>query len=96
MLSREAYQEKLSAQLDFWRAKIDQLEGQARKADADARIRYNEQLEDLKAKQSAAEARLEELKTAGDDAWKDLRGGLEDAWRKMDDSTDSAVKRFKQ
>lgn len=48
MATKEAYQKKLEAQLKEWDAKLDLLSAKAQKATADARIKYENDLESLK------------------------------------------------
>lgn len=95
MLSREAYQQKLSAQLDQWRAKIDLLDARAKEASADARIACEDQVKELKAKQEAAESKLQELRESSGDAWDELKSGVDDAWERMARSVDEATSKFK-
>lgn len=95
MIEREAYQQKLETQLDEWRARVDKLEAKASQVSADARIEYNEQLQDLKAKQAAAKSKLEELKGASNDAWDDLKLGVDEAWDNLSHSVSDAAARFK-
>lgn len=45
MASRQAYVQKLNAQLKEWDAKLDQLSARVQKATADARINYENELE---------------------------------------------------
>ena len=48
MSTRDAYVEKMKANLDAWNASIDNLEAKARVAEADAQNTYNEQIEALR------------------------------------------------
>ncbi len=62
---REEYIDKMTAQLKDWSRKIDELEFKARAAKADARITYENRIQDMKAKREAVSKRLQELKGAG-------------------------------
>ena len=55
------------------------MKAKADKADADAKIEYNKQIEDLRSKQEAAQVKekLGEFKDAGENAWEDLKAGTE-------------------
>ncbi len=68
---RKAYEEKLDAQLKEWNAQIALLKAKAENAKADAKIDYYKTIETLEAKQDEAKTKLQELKTAGDEAWED-------------------------
>lgn len=48
MSNRDLYVDKMKAQLDSWNASIDKLEAQAKNAEADAQIKYREQIAELK------------------------------------------------
>ena len=53
------------------------------------------QREQAEAHQEEAEAKLKELRAAGDDAWSDMKAGYEKAWKNLGDAVDSAMSRFK-
>jgi hypothetical protein len=95
MASKEAYQKKLEAQLNEWDAKLKQLGATAKTATADARINYENQLEDLKRKRAAAHETLQELGKRGENAWEDMKDGMEKAWDEMSKSIENIAARFK-
>lgn len=95
MSMKETYEQKLQAQLDEWGAEIDKLKAKAAKAEADAQLEYYKQIEELRSMQEAANAKLAELKAAGDDAWEDLKAGIESAWDSLGTALKSASSRFK-
>jgi len=95
MNKKQAYEEKLKAQLDEWNAKIDVLKAKAEKAGAEAKVDYHETIEKLQKKRIAARDKLQELREASDDAWEDLKDGIEEAWSSFGAAIDSAVSRFK-
>ena len=95
MSMKEAYQQKLEAQLAEWNVEIDKLKAKADKAEAEAQIEYYKQIEDMRVKQEAAREKLTELKEAGEDAWEDLKTGLDSAWNSLGDAVKSATTRFK-
>jgi hypothetical protein len=71
------YLEKVQAQLNEWVAKIDALIGKADKATAGKRAEYQKQIRVLQEKKKIAEERLQILKTAGADAWRDAKEAME-------------------
>lgn len=95
MPTKDAYKKKLEAQLDEWDAKIDVLKAKANKADASARLEYQETIEDLKKKRAVARDKLQELREASGEAWKDLKQGLEQIWSDLGAAIKSATSRFK-
>jgi hypothetical protein len=80
---KEAYQEKLEAQLKEWSARVKLMQAKAEVAKADAKIEMQKHLQTLQAKQEAAQQKLKELKDAGADAWEKAKPGLESAWESV-------------
>lgn len=95
MSMKDAYEQKLQAQLDEWGAEIDKLKAKADNAEADAQLEYYKQIEELRSMQETATNKLAELKDAGDDAWEDLKAGIDSAWDSLGNSLKSAASRFK-
>ncbi len=92
---RKAYEEKLDAQLKEWNAQITLLRAKAANAKADAKIDYYKSIEVLEHKQGEAKAKLQELKTAGDEAWEDVKAGLEKAWAEVKTAYHEVTSKFK-
>lgn len=92
---RKAYEEKFDAQLKEWSAEIALLNAKADKAKAEVKIEYYKTIETLQGKRDAAKMKLQELKTAGDDAWEDLKTGAEKVWTEVKTAFQSASSRFK-
>lgn len=92
---KEAYQKKRQAQLDEWSAEIAKLKARADKAQAESQIQYYKQIEELRKRQQEAQAKLDELRQAGEDAWEDLQAGIESAWNSLGEAVKSATSRFK-
>jgi hypothetical protein len=92
---RKAYEEKLDAQLKEWNAQITLLRAKADKATAEAKVEYYKMIEALQFKQDIVKTKLQELKSAGDEAWEDLKAGAEKAWAEVKTALDSAISKFK-
>lgn len=93
--SREAYIEKLKAQLDRWNAEIEKLKARAGQIKSDVKLGYEKQMKDLEEKHKRAGEKLEELRRADAGAWRDLKAGIENTWQTLGDSIRFAVSRFK-
>ncbi len=91
---KETYQKKLQAQLDEWNTEIEKLKAKADKAEADIKLEYYEEIEDLRVQQDVAREKLAALKNASDDAWEDLKAGMDDAWHTLGDAVQKAATRF--
>ncbi|MFO8163785.1 MAG: hypothetical protein R6T98_04555 [Desulfatiglandales bacterium] len=95
MSMKDAYEQKLQAQLDEWGAEIDKLKAKADNAEADTQLKYYKQIEELQSMKETATNKLAELKDAGDDAWEDLKAGIDSAWDSLGNALKSSASRFK-
>jgi len=75
---------KLETQLKQWGAKLDEFVAKADRAGTAARIDNRRRIEELKAKVKAAQAKLDEVKTAGSEKWETLKAGVESAWKDLE------------
>lgn len=92
---RKAYEEKFEAQLKEWNAQIALLKAKAESAKADAKIEYHTTIETMQHKRDLAKAKLQELKTAGDGAWENLKAGAEKTWGEVKTAFHDAVSKLK-
>ena len=92
---RKAYEEKLDAQLKEWNAQIALLKAKAANAEADAKIDYYKAIDTLEHKQDKVRTKLQELKTAGDEAWEAVKEGAEKAWVEVKTAYHDAASKFK-
>ena len=92
-MDRDAYIEKMKAKIDEWNAEISKQEAKARAAQADTKLKYEEQVNEMKAQRDAFEAKLREARESSEKAWGDMLDGFEKAWRDMANAFDSAMKR---
>jgi len=95
MNMKDAYQDKMDARLREWQANIDALKARADQAGAEQRIKYYEEIESLRTKQQHVHERLEELRTAGTDAWEEIKAGVEVAWTDLQDAVQRARDKFR-
>lgn len=94
MSMKQAYVEKVQARLNEWDAEIEKLKARAEGAEADAKIEYHEQIETLREEQREAQAKLDELRAAGDNAWEDMKAGVQQAWDSLEHAAEKARSRF--
>lgn len=87
MTSKQAYQDKLEAQLHNWNAQIDLLENRSSETDTDqsAAMQY------LRKKHDAATRELDKLKNAGEDEWQQLQDELDETWTNLGVAIKSAL-----
>ena len=96
MSTKEAYKEKIAAEIDLAQAKLAELKAQARNSAADARIKYDDQIDKLQQKVDATRGKLKELGEAGEDSWEQLKAGVEQSWDGLSSAVRDAAARFKK
>jgi chromosome segregation ATPase len=64
-------------------------------AEADAKINYQKQLEEMRTQRDEAEAKLKDLREASDNAWDDMKSGFDKAWDSLSNAFTSSMSRFK-
>ncbi len=82
MSTRDAYVQKLKAQIDDWNAYITKLEAKAGIAAADLRIKYEQSLDSLRGERDQVGDKLEQIQEASEDAWEDFEDSAEDLWER--------------
>ena len=80
----EAAVAKMDAQLKRWAAQIDELTAQADKGGAEAEAVFLQSIENLKAKRAVAQAKVDQLRTTGQEKWHGVKAGVERAWRDLE------------
>ncbi len=91
---RDAYVEKMKAKLDEWNADIDILAAKAKKAQADTRVEYEEQLKDLRKQRDTVKKKLKEIQNSSDAAWENLKSGFENAAETLGKAFTNAKSQF--
>lgn len=94
MNAKEAYQKKMEARLAELDAEIDRLKARAKAAEADAQLEYTRDLSELRQHRDEAIRKLEQLRSASDDAVDDFVAGVENAWKELKDAVGRASSRF--
>ena len=77
MSKRDEYIELMKLQLDELNLKMSKLEAKTQDAKDDALAAYNKEMGKLREKSSIAVAKLDELKTAGEDTWDTMVADME-------------------
>lgn len=95
MDKREAYREKLEAQLKEWKETLDMLEAKATKATAGVKAELLREIELLQQKRGAVLEKWADLQKASGEVWDDLKGGVEKAAAELKNAFDRAISRFK-
>lgn len=94
-MNREQFVQKLKSQLDEINDDIDALEARLDASATQAREEFRGRLEEAKAQRAAAEAKLQEVRNAGDEAWEDLKHEAEHAWSALKSSVNYFKSHFR-
>lgn len=95
MDTKSAYKEKLEAHLKEWGAEINLLAAKAERAGADAKLKYAQDLDKLRNKQSQAGEKLKELEAASGDAWEVVKDTADKLWDDLKTGIANTTAKFK-
>jgi len=92
---KDAYKQKMEAQLKEWTAQINLLEAKVENAGADIKVRRAQQLHELRAKQRAASDKLKELEKATGETWEQVKKTADKIWDDLKAGVADAHSKFK-
>jgi hypothetical protein len=95
MSTREAYKQKIEAEVALVQAQLVELKAQANNSAADARVAYADQVSKLEDGVTATKAKLKELGEASDDAWEHMKDSMDSAWRAVSTTASNIAAKFK-
>lgn len=95
MSTKEAYKQKLDAELEIAKARLDEFKAKAKSMSADTRINYDKHLEELEHSVQTAKAKLTELGEAGGDGWEKLKEGVEKAVKGLSNKISDVTEKFR-
>lgn len=95
MSTKEAYKQKVEAELELAQAHLSELKAQAKSVTADARIEYDKQVDALEQQVDATKAKLKELNEASEDTWERLKEGVESAWGALSAAVRDTIAKLK-
>lgn len=77
MTTKDAYKQKIEAELELVKANLDVLKAKAKSTTADIRISYYKEIETLQNDYSVVQAKLNEL---SNESWEHLKEEMKDSW----------------
>jgi hypothetical protein len=92
--NRGEYRQKLEAVVQGLDERIDQLEDQIQSGSAEFRRQHAAEIEDLRRKRDAVQAKLDHIQDAAPGAWDDLKAGIGAAVNDIQNALDRARTRF--
>lgn len=92
---KNAYKQKMEAQLKEWSAQINLLEAKLENVGADMKVKRAEEIKALRGKQHAASEQLKELEKASADAWENVKETADKIWLDLKAGVTAAHSKFK-
>lgn len=89
--SRGTYKEKVEAELEMAKSRLEHLREKANMASADNTLLYRRQIDELEMRVAETKARLREMDDADDSGWENFKDGVERAWDSMKESMKDMV-----
>ena len=91
---KQEYQEKAQTKLDRLNAQIDELKLQTELAKADAKVEYQEKLNQLYRRRDKAQLKLKQLQQSSEQAWSEMKKGFEAALSELSTAWNNAQSKF--
>ena len=95
MKIKDAYNERMAAQLKVWGAQINVLEAKAKRAGTHIRFKCDEEIRDLRAKQYTATEKMQELEKSSGEAWAQIKETADTVWLDLKTGLAAAHAKFK-
>lgn len=90
----DAFINQMESQLQRFQGRIDEMRSQAEAMEGEAREAAQQHIAAIEEKQQQALQKLEELKSAGADAWEDVKRGLQTAVLRLNQAFQEAAAAF--
>ncbi|MGF1496699.1 MAG: hypothetical protein ACFB8W_07720 [Elainellaceae cyanobacterium] len=91
---KDLYQGEMERKMAELGAKMDEMQAKAELATADKRAEMNRHLEEINARRTDAQKRLDEIKASSDSAFETVQAGFQAAWEDLSQSFAEASKKF--
>ncbi|MDO9265648.1 MAG: hypothetical protein Q7U00_01060 [Sulfurimonas sp.] len=80
MSTKDAYKQKIEAELELVKANLEVLKAKAKSATADIQINYSKEIETIEKNYAIVQSKLGELGEVGEGAWEHLKKDIENSW----------------
>jgi len=95
MTTKDAYRQKIEAQMNELDAEIDLLAANAKNARVDARAAYAHEVDALRSKRQTVADKLAELDEASGDTWEKVKEAADGAWEDLKTGIANVAAKFK-
>jgi predicted nucleic acid-binding Zn-ribbon protein len=93
---KDDYLAQMNSQLKKWDGEMDKLTAKTHELGAEARAKYQAQLDALRANRDAALKKMQEITTASESAWHEVSKGMTTVWDAMKAALEKAGSQFKK
>lgn len=98
METKDSYTKKMKDKFDDlnykWNVERNKLEAKAQHAKVEVKKKFEEQLKTLQEKREKMSQKLDQVDTASEDAWKDIKEGVDNAWKSLNEAIKKARSHF--
>ena len=84
--TRGTYRDKVEAELEMARARLEHLKERANLASAETALLYRRQIDELEMRVAETRARLREMNDADESGWENFKDSVQRAWDSMKES----------
>jgi len=95
MTEKKDFLEAQKAMFKEWTRQIDEMKLKAKKAQVDASVKFDNYIDDLRARYEEALSNLEETRNAGDRRWEELKTAVDIAWEELKQGIEKAKAMFR-
>lgn len=96
MSKKDAYKQKIEAELELAQAKLLEFKARGKVYAADVHIKYIEQVEELESMYDTTKEKLKKLDEAGEEKWEHFKDEVESAWNTLSTAVKDAAAKFKK
>ena len=94
MSLKDAYRQKIEAEIEELQARLAILRAKAKQRVADGKIMTYEEIVETEQKLEAIKTKVKELSNAGESAWQELKTGVDQAWSDLKKAWQKAESKF--
>lgn len=92
---KDAYEQKMEAQMKEWDAQINLLEAKVENAGADIKVKRAQAIHELRVKQRVASEKMRQLGNASGKAWDQAKETADKVWADLKTGVEAARSAFK-
>jgi hypothetical protein len=96
MSKKDAYKQKIEAELELVQVKLAEYKARSKIYAADVHIKYIEHVDELEHMYEATKTKLKNLDEAGEEKWEHFKDDVESAWNALSASVKDVAEKFKK